>query len=418
MMAKPLTKEEFYAQHSAYFQQIGFDVQFAGGIYYLISLGDTDRLEYETKDDFVIYRMVNGKQITEYYQVKHTKEDDKNMTDADGDFWKSVDNWLSPYNLSTEEDKKTYFTNANFIILTNKTPKNYLNTLACQLREGTIELNSIKTILYNTLKANPDISYKDTAQKLLNLGDVPMRQFLMKLEIRYFEDFLKDIYEHFVQTHYNAVRSDQIVRNLVGELWVYKQNCSGKFSFTGDEFRQKYKTILEQVSLKDDDLTMDGYEEDIPIPNNFADLMLVKQLAMIDAIDTPPSTEDFYLADYLTKFYQFNNAMQDFEKIQLVTPERKKKINREAFDKYITLFKTHQDSIIQKDHQRGTLEEDEPKPAGRATLNAVMDTTLAVARLNIDRGFSNGWFLSMSNEEKPRVAWHYAFYKQYITNKK
>lgn len=417
-MLKPITKEDFYTQHSAYFQQIGFDVQFAGCIYYLISLGETDRLEYETKDDFVIYRMVNGKQIIEYYQVKHTKEDDKNMTDADGDFWKSVDNWLSIYNLSTEEEKKTYFKDARFIILTNKTPNNFLNTLAIQLREGTIELEVIKTILKKTLKANPDISYKDTAQKLLKLGDLHMRQFLMKLEIIYFEDFIKDMYDHFVKTYFNAVRSDQIVRNLVGELWIYKQKCAGNFSFKGSEFRQKYKSILEQVSFDDDDLTMDGYEEEVSIPDSFADLMLVKQLAMIDAIDTPPSTEDFYLTDYLTKFYQFRNAMQVFEKIQLVTPERKNKINKEAFNKFVTLFNTHQDSIIQKDRQGIALEEDEQKAAGRATLNAVMDTTIAVPRLNIDRGFSNGWFLSMSNEEKPRVTWHYAFYKKYIKNKK
>lgn len=417
-MLKPLTKEEFYTQHSAYFQQIGFDVQFAGGIYYLISLGDTDRLEYETKDDFVIYRMVNGKQKTEYYQVKHTKENDKNMTDADGDFWKSLDNWLCLYNLSTEEEKKTYFKDASFIILTNKTPNNYLNTLASQLREGTIELDVVKTTLNNTLKSNPDISYKDTAQKLLKLRDLHMRQFLMKLEIKYFEDFIKDMYDYFVKTYFDAVRSDQIVRNLVGELWIYKQTCSGNFSFTGSEFRQKYKSILEQVSLADDDLTMDGYEEDISIPDSFADLMLVKQLAMIDAIDTPPSTEDFHLTDYLTKFYQFRNALQDFEKIQLVTPERKNKINKEAFNNYITLFNAHQDSIIHKDRHGEALEEDEQKLAGRATLNAVMDTTIAVSRLKIDRGFSNGWFLSMSNEEKPRVAWHYAFYKKYITNKK
>lgn len=417
-MAKPLTKEEFYAQHSAYFQQIGFDVQFAGCIYYLISLGDTDRLEYETNDDFVIYRRENGKQITEYYQVKHTKEDVKNMTDADDDFWKSVDNWLSPYELSTSDEKKTYFKDARFIILTNKTPKNFLNTLASQLTEGSIELDVIKTELQNRLAANPDIGYKETAEKLLKLGDTPMRQFLMKLKIKYFEDFIKDMYEHFVKTHYNAIRSDQIVRNLVGDLWIYKQICSGKFSFTGSEFRQKFKTILEQVSLQDVDLTLDGYEESIPIPDNFADLMLVKQLVMIEAIDIPPSAEDLSLTDYLTKFYQFRNAMQDFEKTQLITPEREKKINKEAFDKYNTLFKTHQDGIIQKDRHGETPEEDEQKKAGRSTLNAVMDTTLTVSRLNIDRGFSNGWFLSMSNEETPRVAWHYELYKQYIKNKK
>lgn len=417
-MANPLTKEEFYAQHSAYFQQIGFDVQFAGCIYYLISLGETDRLEYETKDDFVIYRMLKGKQIIEYYQVKHTKEERKNMTDADGDFWKSVENWLKAYDLSTPEEKKTYFKDARFVILTNKSPKNFLYTLAGQLKEGSIELNYIKTEISNKLKNNPEISFKDIAEKLLKLGDIPLRQFMMNLEILYFEDFITDMYDHFVHFYFNAVRSDHIVKCLVGELWTYKQQCSGRFSFTGKDFRQKFKTILEQVALQEDDLTMDGYEVDISIPDNFADLMLVKQLALIDAIEIPPSIEDIDLTDYLTKFYQFRNAKQDFEKIQLLTPEREKKINKEAFDKYNIIFKIHQDGIIKKDRHGETLEVDEQKTAGRNTFYAVMDTILEVSRLKIDRGFSNGWFLSMSNEDTPRVAWHYAIYKKYIRNNK
>ncbi len=416
-MAGPLTKEEFYTQHSAFFQQRGFDVQFAGCMFYLFSLGDTDRLEYETKDDFVIYRTNNGQKITEYYQVKHTKDDKKSMTDADGDFWKSIDNWLTPYELSSAEEKKTYFTHAKFVILTNKKPNNYLDTLAGQLREGTIELNAIKEELHKRLDANPDIGYKSTAEKLLKLNDVSMRQFLMKMEITYFEDFIKDMYEHFLDTHFHAVRSDHIVRQLAGDLWTYKQSCSDKFSFSGREFRQKYKSILEEVSRRDDDLTMEGYEEDIPIPDSFADLMLVKQLAMIDAIDTPPTMEDYNLTEYLTKFYQFRNAIQSFEKTQLITPARVTSINKEALDKYNILFRTHQDDIIQKDRHGATLEEEEQKKAGRMTFNAVMDTTLTVSRLNIDRGFSNGWFLSLSNEDKPRVAWHYALYKQYIKNK-
>lgn len=417
-MAKPLTKEEFYTQHSAFFQQLGFDVQFAGCLYYLISLNDTDRLEYETRDDFVIYRTEQGKRITEYYQVKHTKEDGKNMTDADGDFWKSIDNWISAFNLSSKNEQKTYFTNARFIILTNKVPNNFLNALAEQLRDGQIELNAIKTELENKLKANPGVGYKEVAEKLLQLGDDPLREFLIKLQILHIEDFIKDMYWHFVQTYFNAPRSDQIVKQLVGEMWIHKQNCDGKFSFTGNEFRQQFKSILEQVSLNEDYLTMDGFDDGIHIPDDFADLMLVKQLAMVDAIEAPPNTDDSDLIDYLTKFYQFQNAMQDFEKIQLITPERQKQIDKEALNRYLTLFRTHQDSIIQKDRKGVSLDEGEQKQKGRATLNAVMDTTLNVTRLKIDRGFSNGWYLSMSNEDKPRVVWHYSLYKQFIKPQK
>lgn len=414
-MAQPLTKDEFYARHEAYFQQIGFDTQFAGGIYYLISLGENDKLEYETKDDFVIYRSDGKKTITEYYQVKHTKNNDKNMTDADDDFWKSIDNWITPYNLSSPDEKKTYYTEAKFIILTNKHPNNYLNTLAEQLQNGEIELDAIKTELKSRCEKNP--GYKEIAEKLLAIGDIPMRQFLMKLKIQYFEDFIEEMYGQFLQRYFNAVRSDQIVKQLIGELFDYKQHCKGKFSFTGHEFCQKYKNILEQVSLTDEFLTMDGYMEDVAIPDDFADMMLVKQLAKIDAIQNPPNVDDLYLMDYLTKFYQFQNALQDFVKIQLVTPEREKKIDEAAFDKWFSIFKTQQDSIIQKDRLGKKLTDNEQKKAGRSTLNAVMSAELKVTRLNIDQGFANGWFLTMSNYAKPRVAWHYGYCKKYILTK-
>lgn len=411
-MAQPLTKDEFYARHEAYFQQIGFDTQFAGGIYYLISLGDNDKLEYETKDDFVIYRSDGKKTITEYFQVKHTKDGDKNMTDADGDFWKSIDNWITPYSLSTPTEKKTYFIEARFFILTNKQPNNFLNTLAEQLQNGEIELDVIKSELSSRCKADP--GYKEIAEKLLAIGDTPMRQFLMKLKIQYFEDFIKDMYAHFVKTHFNAIRSDQIVKQLIGELFDYKQHCKGKFSFTGHEFCQKYKNILEQVSLTAEFLTMDGYDEEIAVPDDFADMMMVKQLAKIDAIATPPRVDDIYLSDYLTKFYQFQNALQAFVKIQLVTPEREKKIDKAAFNKWFSIFKTQQDSIIQKDIDGKRLTDNEQKKAGRSTLNAVMSAELKVTHLNIDIGFANGWFLTMSNYAKPRVAWHYEYCKKYI----
>lgn len=242
-MAKPLTKEEFYARHSAYFQQIGFDVQLAGGIYYLLSLGDTERLEYETKDDFVIYKEENGKPMTAFYQVKYTSNAGANMADSDGDFWKSIDNWLTSYNLSTDEEKKTYFTQGRFIILTNKHPKNFLYSLAMQLQAGDIELSIVKTELNQKILVGE--SYKDIALHLLNLGDKTLRQFLMKLEIRLFDDFIKDMYARFLELFFNAVRSDSIVKQLMGELFDYKNHCNGNFSLTVKEFRQKFKDILQ-----------------------------------------------------------------------------------------------------------------------------------------------------------------------------
>lgn len=86
-MGEPVTKEEFIARHSAYFQSIGFDEQFAAFIYYMLDLGYEDIIYYERDDDFVIERIQNGRIVKEYYQVKHSK-DSRKMTDADSDFGK------------------------------------------------------------------------------------------------------------------------------------------------------------------------------------------------------------------------------------------------------------------------------------------------------------------------------------------
>ena len=51
-MSKPLTKEEFIIRHSAYFQNFGFDVQFAAFIYYSLDIGYEDAIHYESEEDY------------------------------------------------------------------------------------------------------------------------------------------------------------------------------------------------------------------------------------------------------------------------------------------------------------------------------------------------------------------------------
>ena len=72
-MKAPASKEEFISRHSAYFQSLGFDKQFAAFIYYMLDLRFEDSIHYERDDDFVIDRVRDGLIIKEYYQVKHSK---------------------------------------------------------------------------------------------------------------------------------------------------------------------------------------------------------------------------------------------------------------------------------------------------------------------------------------------------------
>jgi len=408
-MSKALTKEQFITAHSAYFQQIGFDVQFAGCMYYLLGLGLEDRLDYEREDDFVIHRKERGKEITEYYQVKHTVATGSNMTDSDSDFWKTIDNWVTLYDRCDDAEKQIYFTQGRFVILTNKSPKNFLYTLIEQLKDGTIEIDTILSSIDAKLKETP--SFSAELNHLKSLSKSTINQFLHKVTVHYFEDFIQDMYEHFLDLYQGASKSDQIVKNLIGELFAYKKDCNGKFSFTGSSFKQQYKHILQLVT--DEDLTLEGYDaEGFDPALDYQNLPMVQQLDCIKVIEDPSDASGFDLSNYLKKFYRFLNAFHSFQRTQLMTSALEDRINEAASSKWLNIFNRDTAKIKNKSRRGDKISEEEKVDAGQTVFYNVMNENIPLSNKKTDQDFSNGWFLRMSNLLK--VVWHFDWYKKHI----
>lgn len=411
-MAKALTKEQFIAAHSAYFQQIGFDVQFAGCMYYLLDLGLEDRLNYEHEDDFVIHRKECGKNITEYYQVKHSVIPNANMTDSDGDFWKTLDNWMSLYVLSEAKEKKDFFTNGRFIILTNKKPKNFLYTQIEKLKDGTIGIDGIVASIDTKLREVP--SYSSELTSLKDLGNITLNQFLHKVTIHHFDDYIKDMYQHFLDLYQGPAKADQIVKNLIGELFAYKNSCNGKFSFTGNSFSQQYKHILQLIT--DEGLSLDGFDaEEFDSASDYRNLAMVQQLKSIDMIDNPSDTSDFELSTHLRRFYRFKAALHSFQRTQLVTPVLEGKIDQKAYERWLNIFNRDSAKLKRKDKKGESITDDEKIDAGQTVFNNVMNDNIPLSGYKTEQEFSNGWYLHMSNLLK--VVWHFDWFKKYIVRK-
>ena len=412
IMAKALTKEKFIENHSAYFQQIGFDHQFAGCMYYLLDLAYEDKLEYESDDDFVIYRKEKGLTIKEYYQVKHSSDPSKKMTDADADFWKTIDNWISIYNLSKPEEKKVYFTQGRFVIITNKEPDNFLYSLIERLNHGSVEIDTVLSALDEKLKSSP--SYSETMNKLKSLGRQTLNEFLHEVEIKYLGGFVQDMYQHFLDIYQAPTKADQIVKRLIGELWSFKLECNGKFIFTGNKFKRKYKHLFELVT--DEDLTLEGYDAEEYAPTeDYNEMPMIKQLQSIEIISTPVDTEEYDFTDYIKRFCRFMSAFLSFQRTQLMTSRLEEKINKSAFGQWNRIFNLHSSNLKTK-HRRGhAITEDEKIKAGQFVLNNVMLDKIPVEGYQINEDFSNGWYLRMSNMLK--IVWHFDWYKKYIDKK-
>lgn len=131
-MGIPLTTEEYVKRHKADFQALGFDIQFLAFVIFLLEIKGGDVIKYETEDDFVILCADGTKWLI---QVKNSVDDDAKMTDADSDFWKTFDNWLTLYALSTS--KVDFLKDGNrFILYTNKTLSNSFYEHIKGLKQG------------------------------------------------------------------------------------------------------------------------------------------------------------------------------------------------------------------------------------------------------------------------------------------
>lgn len=412
-MAEALTKEKFIENHSAYFQQIGFDHQFAGCMFYLLDLALEDRMEYESDDDFVIYRKNKDKTIKEYYQVKHSSDPTKKMTDADGDFWKTIDNWVSIYNLiETEEEKNIYFTQGRFVIITNKKLENFLYSLIEKLKLGTVEIDEILSALDDKLKKGP--SYCDAINNLKRLGRQTLNEFLHEVEIKYLGDFVQDMYQHFLDIYQAPTKADQIVKRLIGELWSYKLDCNNKFVFTGNDFKRKYKHLFQLVT--DENLTLEGFEAEEYAPaEDYENMQMIKQLQSVDVISTPIDKDDYDFVDYIQRFCRFMSAFLSFQRTQLMTSRLEVKIDKAAFGEWKRIFNLHTSKIKTKDKRGETITEEEKIDAGQKVLNSAMMESIPVYGYKTDKDFSNGWYLRMSNMLK--VVWHFDWFKKYIDKK-
>lgn len=408
-MSAPVTKEEFIARHSAYFQSIGFDEQFAAFIYYMLDLGYEDIIYYERDDDFVIERIQNGRIIKEYYQVKHSK-DSRKMTDADSDFWKTIDNWIELYRLSKPEDQKTFFVQGKFIILTNKIVDNKFYRLFENLQNGICEMADVVDELNAACSTSP--SYKSTVKKLIAMGKDTLNQFFHKIKIIRFEEFLESLYEYFLIKYQRTPLADQILKDLIGTIWIDKLHGKPPFKYSGELFTKKYKGVLERVSYKET-LTLefedepDLDEEDVEEASN-----MINQLKSVERIGADCTKDDYLQAFYLSFFFKIKRAVERFRKQQIIPKELESRLDKSAVKRWQGIFIKHQSKIVQNETAFTSKEKIE---AGADTLQDTLDTPITVTGCNVDDEFSKGWYLRLSNSLK--VTWHYDWFRKYIDKK-
>lgn len=393
-MGEPLTTEEFISRHKADLQACGFDIQFVAFVNFLFDIKGGDVIAYEKEDDIVVSCTEGTKWLI---QVKNSVDGNAKMTDADSDFWKTFDNWLSLYDLS--ESKEEFLKSGNrFILYTNKELSISFYEQIKNLRDGNCGIEEVISFLK---KVEKKVSYYPIVKKMLDLNKVELNKFLHKVEVMQVADSLNALYEKFLEIYNMPTKADQIVSELLGDLYKEKINTAKNhqtFSYEKGEFLKKYRGILQKVS----DESLKPIPDDVvEIPKDVKDIPFIKYLDEIDVLNLPDSIEEYY-----GKWFCYNRSIQYYYSVQLMTPELEKSMNYTAKSLWSNSFR-------QKCPRKGSHASDTEK------IYAAQDCFYEVMKKNIHIDntreiyppFSSGWFLNMTNDiDHPSICWHIDVY--------
>ena len=319
------------------------------------------------------------------------------MTDADSDFWKTFDNWLSLYDLS--ESKEEFLKpNNKFILYTNKELSNSFNEQIKNLRNGSC---GIEEVILFLKKVEKNVSYYPIVKKLLDLDKVELNKFLHKVEVMQVADSLRALYEKFLVIYNMPTKADLIVSELLGELYKEKINAAKNhqtFSYEKGEFLKKYRGILQKVS---DDSLVPIQDDCGDIPKDVKDIPFIKYLDEIEVLNLPDSIEKYY-----GNWFCYNWSIQYYYSVQLMTPELEKSMNYAAKSLWSNSFRNKHRKI-----NCNSLDTEK--------INAAQDCFFEVMekKISIDNArsiyppFSSGWFLNMTNDiDHPSICWHIDVY--------
>lgn len=393
-MGVPLTTEEFIRRHKADLQALGFDIQFLAFVNFLLDIKGGDVITYEKDDDFVVLCADGTKWLI---QVKNSVDDDTKMTDADSDFWKTLENWLSLYDLSESKEDFLKFGN-RFILYTNKKLSNSFYEQIMNLQDGSC---GVKEIISFLKKVEKKVSYYNVVKKMLDLDKAELNKFLHKVEVIQVADSLRTLYEKFVVIYNMPTKADQIVSELLGKLHTAKINAVTNrqtFSLEKNAFLHEYKGILQKVS--DESLT--PIQDDIiEIPEDVIEVPFIKYLQQIDVLNLPDSIEK-YCGDWLC----FCRSIQYYNSVQLMTPELEKSMNFSAKSLWFDSFSRCHRRI------RSNSSDEEKVDAAQKCFDEVIEYRIPINDVHsIYKPFSSGWFLNMTNDmEHPTICWHYDVY--------
>lgn len=382
-----MASEDFIKRHSAFWQQNGFDYQFALFVKYLFESNLEDIVKYEDKDDIVID---HGSWKIDLIQVKHSFLEGKRMTNSNKDIWKTILNWLDFIKLLESEGNPTR--DIRCILIVNMFPAHDFLNVIDKVRHGEADYEDIVSCLKQLQNMQ---TCREAAGKLLAEGKKVMK-LISKIEVRQIDNPIGAMFDRFVDKYAFPVLADDVLYSIIGKLWVKKeQHKEGMFQMKVKDFLYEFQSDIQKLTIKPFEPIEDKDDRELPI--DYRQMTMVKQLESIGISDSLSITL------YMGYYWCYVNSINAY----CVTSHEMADSLREEIERKV--IKTWQGIYVDANHEilnaaEGN-DEKTMKTCGYSCFSQSMKTDVNYNGIQIKPHFSSGWMLALSNELTPRVYW-------------
>lgn len=386
--------QKFLNLHAADLPQTGFDYQFYCYIYFLLTSEQMVEVVYEREDDIEV---ISEDEIN-LIQVKHSVDTTATLTDLDGDLWKTIKNWLDQWNLYDKDPLHTdmFPQKHRLTLLTNKTIKCPLVDKLKGYRLHDEDETSIMSYIKTLSSKQTDI--QDAITAVQDLSETNFKWFLNHFDVVYLPDALERLYNQLRIQYPTEFKTSNVLYQLIGKLHTQKYNDAikrYKLRYLRKDFDKEYRTIFEGPNPNLPEYVTE-LNESVSLPTDFANLMLFKQLVMIEEVDISDIT-DAKIPHIYALYLHYVRNIGNFISGELADDTYVKTLENYATQAWERIFDTYRRRINHYHGNDKTIFEIE---MGSECYSETMKYPINA----FDYNFSNGCFYKLSNELC--LGWH------------
>lgn len=381
----------------------GYVYQIYYFLYRLLTIREGEIVSMEKIDDVG----TEGEGMRTYYQLKHSIENGKRISNRDNDLWKTLSMWVDIIKGQGDEDvQKRWIEESDFVLLSNKTAENNLFVILLNdYNNNDKEWEKLKAHINEMAQKRPKEKREGDDRKNIfyytkNVNDYPLLQDFLKkvyVEMETDDEIKRKIDYVLTQQKYVPKGHAVSLRNIIMGTLI-DQIKEKETQYTDHTFNTAFGSLIHDMQTRKFVPVIRKY----PLPERPFEQTFVKQLG---GVGDPRSKAIASVANMTNQKLCFENDYNDAN--MAAGKETQKTFEADVWSRWDDAFTRHNSGLTVLSSIADIMK------AGMNVLNELKRQDLKYGNDELGRFESNGCFYHFSDGDSPRIGWRYDWKELY-----